>query len=251
MKAEAFIVHLARAHGRARQVERLRQSLPLPVTVIEAVDGQTLPEETVAKVYKPRLHRPRYPFPLRISEVACFLSHRRAWQAIVDRKLDAGLVVEDDVEIDPARFADVLNLALAHAGRGDLVRFPKNDQGETGHEAARVQKAGLIVPRHPGLGMQAQLVGHDAAEALLAFTREFDRPVDTLVQMNWLHGARVLTAKPVSIREVAADLGGTTVQGKAKPLTEILGREVRRARYRLAVRAYNAFNARVKPGRHA
>ncbi|WP_159591628.1 glycosyltransferase family 25 protein [Chelativorans xinjiangense] len=245
MKAEAFIVHLARAHGRARQVERLRQSLPLPVTVIEAVDGQTLPEEKVAEVYKPRLHRPYYPFPLRISEVACFLSHREAWQAIVDRKLDAGLVVEDDVEIDPSRFADVLDLALAHAGRGDLVRFPKKARGEKGRVAAHSGSARLIAPRHPRLGMQAQIVGRDAAKVLLAFTHVFDRPVDTTVQMQWLHGVRVLSAMPVAIREVAEELGGTTVQGKGKPFAEVLAREVRRAIYRAAVRARNVLDLRM------
>ncbi|MCT7374872.1 glycosyltransferase family 25 protein [Chelativorans salis] len=245
MKAEAFIIHLARAHGRARQVERLRQSLPLPVTVIDAVDGQTLPEEKVAEVYKPRLHRPRYPFPLRISEIACFLSHRKAWAAIVDRKLDAGLVVEDDVEIDTARFAEVFDLALAHMQGNDLVRFPKKARGEKGRVAAHSGVARLIAPRHPRLGMQAQLVSRDAAKALLTFTHVFDRPVDTTVQMQWLHGVRVLSAMPVAIREVAGELGGTTVQGKGKPFVEVLAREVQRTIYRASVRARNVLDLRM------
>lgn len=242
MKVEAFVIHLERAHDRTSQVGRVKNSLPMPVTVIGAVDGQGLSQEEISAVYRPALHRPRYPFRLRPSEIACFLSHRKAWSAIIERGLDAGLVIEDDVEIDGDRFAAVLDLALARARRGDLVRFPKKARGEA-RQMAAAHAARLVAPRHPGLGMQAQLVGRGAAEALMAFTRTFDRPVDTTAQMRWLHGIRVLEAAPVAIREVAADLGGTTVQGKSKPLSEILTREFRRTVYRVSAHACNVLLA--------
>ena len=241
MKAEAFIIHLARARGRAPQVERLRQALPLPATVIDAIDAETLSDDEIAHVYRPKLHRPHYTFPLRRTEIACFLSHRKAWQTIFDRGLDAGLIIEDDVELLPG-FREVLDLALAHATPGDFVRFPKQRR-ERGRETAKAGGICLFAPRNVGLGMQAQLVGRDAAGELLAFTREFDRPVDTAIQMRWLHRARVLSTAPLAIREVAADLGGTTVQGKAKPLGEILSREIHRARYRFAVRMINVLKS--------
>lgn len=235
MKAEAFVVHLARAHGRARQVERLKKTLPMPVTVIDAVDAATLTDEEIATSYRPRLHRPYYPFQLRRTEIACFLSHRLAWRAILDRGMQAGLVIEDDVDVG-GRFADMLSVALAHATPRDYVRFPKlaRERGRT-----LVKEAGLRLfePLHPGLGMQAALVGSEAARELLAATAIFDRPVDTTVQMRWLHAARVLTTAPVTIREVAGELGGTTVQKTGKPFGEILMREFRRACYRFAARA--------------
>jgi len=241
MKAEAFIIHLARAHGRAPQVERLRQALPMPTTVIDAIDAETLSDDEIDRVYRPKLHRPHYPFPLRRTEIACFLSHRKAWQAIFDRGLDAGLIIEDDVELLPG-FQEVLDLALAHATTGALVRFPKQAR-ERGNEVTKTNSACLVAPKSVGLGMQAQLVGRDAAGELLSFTREFDRPVDTTIQMRWLHGVQVLTSTPVLISEVAAALGGTTIQGKAKPLGEILSREIHRSGYRFAVRMFNVLKS--------
>ncbi|MFC6489644.1 glycosyltransferase family 25 protein [Nitratireductor sp. GCM10026969] len=242
MKTEAFIIHLKRAHGRAPQVARLKATLPMPATVVDAVDGQALSEAQIARVYCPALHRPRYPFALRLSETACFLSHRKAWREIVDRELDAGLIVEDDVELGDG-FSAVLDLALSRLDRGEIVRFPKKARGERGKLVARAAAACIVAPRPPRLGMQAQLVGRDAARALLAFTERFDRPVDTTIQMQWLHGLPVLTAMPVAIREVAGELGGTTVQGKSKPIPEILARELHRARYRFAVRLCNVLNS--------
>jgi GR25 family glycosyltransferase involved in LPS biosynthesis len=242
MKVEAFVIHLSRAKGRAPQVERLKASLPMPVIVIDAVDAERLRGDEIARVYRPGLNRPRYPFPLRHTEIACFLSHRKAWQTIVERGLDAGLVVEDDVELQPD-FQEVLALAFGHATPADYLRFPKQAR-ERGKAAAAAGASSLFEPRALGLGMQAQLVGRDAASELLAFTRAFDRPVDTTIQMRWLHGVRVLSSSPVAIREVAAELGGTTIQGKDKPFTEILSREVRRAGYRFAVKLFDALKSR-------
>ncbi|WP_157020166.1 glycosyltransferase family 25 protein [Mesorhizobium xinjiangense] len=240
MKVEALIIHLARATGRAPQVKKLLDVLPMAGSVVEAVDGQALSQAEIAAVYRPRLHRPRYPFVLRTSEVACFRSHRKAWQTILDRGLDAGLIIEDDVETDADAFGPMLDLALATLGPGDILRFPKVERREVGPVVARAGDATVVAPRHPGLGMQAQLVGREAARALLAFTAQFDRPVDTTVQMRWLHGVRVLTAKPVCIREIDDALGGTTIQGKSKSVSDILAREVWRPLYRLQVRMRNA-----------
>ena len=62
MSLEAFVIHLARAAARRPQVDRLRAMLPMPVTVLDAVDGETLPDDLVAQVYQQQLRSPRYPF---------------------------------------------------------------------------------------------------------------------------------------------------------------------------------------------
>ncbi|TAM98812.1 MAG: glycosyltransferase family 25 protein, partial [Rhizobiaceae bacterium] len=105
---EAFIIHLARADQRRPQVEKLLTQLQMPAGIIHAVDGNTLSQEEIAAVYRRHLHRPHYPFALRPTEIGCFLSHRKAWQAILDRKLDAGLTVEDDVTVDGALYPGLL-----------------------------------------------------------------------------------------------------------------------------------------------
>src|SRR5690606_24624421 len=97
MKIEGFIIHLARARSRRGQVDELLQHLPVPARILEAVDGQSLPAAELSAVYRRHLHEPPYPFGLRAGEIACFLSHRKAWKEIVKRDLDAALVLEDDV----------------------------------------------------------------------------------------------------------------------------------------------------------
>jgi GR25 family glycosyltransferase involved in LPS biosynthesis len=236
IRAEAFIIHLGRAEARKPQVDRLTATLPLPVNVVDAVDGLALGDREIEAVYRRHLHRPRYPFALRKAEIGCFLSHRKGWQAIIDRGLDAGLIVEDDIEPDEKLFGPALKLALETIRPGDYIRFPYRSHTDSGAEVAKTGDVTLVEPAHVGLGMQVQLVGRQAAAELLKATETFDRPVDTTIQMRWLAKIRILAARPVSIRQIGHLLGGTVVQKKSKPLSEVLSREVKRAWYRLALR---------------
>lgn len=237
MRIEAFIIHLARAAQRRPQVDRLRQALPVPSHVVDAVDGQTLGEGEIAAVYHRRLHRPRYPFDLRTGEVACFLSHRKAWRAIVERGLDAGLIAEDDVAVDSTVFPQAYALAASAMRPGDFIRFPWRERGDDGRTVATGDGATLLAPDLVGVGMQMQLVSRQAAAALLEATERFDRPVDTWIQLRRVPGGRVLAVRPVAIAHLGDPGGGSTIQKAKKPLSEVVGREVRRAWYRMRVKA--------------
>ncbi|MFM7108518.1 MAG: glycosyltransferase family 25 protein [Planctomycetaceae bacterium] len=238
MAVQAFVIHLDRAAGRRRQADLLRDSLPLPAERLSAVDGAVLSDEAVRAVCRPGLHRPQYPFALSRTEVACFLSHRRAWREIVDRGLDAGLVAEDDAAVDPG-FADVLACALDGARPDEFVRFPHRERHEPGPEVRRGDGAILTEPRLPALGMVMQLVGREAARRLLEASVVFDRPVDSFVQMQWLHGARVLTARPIVVREICGQLGGSVIHARRRGLVHRVVHEFQRPLIRLAVQRAN------------
>lgn len=234
---KAFIIHLSRSKDRQQQVDLLSQTLPVPTDVVDAVDARNMTEVDVQLVYKPGLHAPRYPFALNIREVACFLSHRKAWQAIVDQKLTAGLVLEDDVALTPD-FANAYAVAAGFIRPEDFIRFPFRPHRENGLEIFAADNARILQAKPVGLGMVMQLVGHDAAKRLLAVTETFDRPVDTTLQMNWITGLSPLAVVPGGVREVSSQLGGSTIQ-QQKPLLEKLRREILRPIYRMRVDAYS------------
>lgn len=237
MRVEAFVVHLERVTARRPQVAEIARSIPLPTTVLSAVDAQSMEPSTRERLVRPRLHAPTYPFRLLDTEIACFLSHRRAWQTILDTGLDAGLIVEDDVAVANPLFRRVLGHAIGAAQPEDFIRFPMHERTEG--PASHRDEPSIIEPRLPGLGMQMQLVGREAARRLLAASEVFDRPVDSLVQMQWLHGARVRSARPVVVQEVDFAIGGSTVQNKRAPLAQKAAHELGRPILRLAVRLAN------------
>lgn len=239
MQVKGYVVHLERAAGRRPQALDLVRTLPVPSVILPAVDGRALDEATKRRHVRGRLHAPRYPFTLLDAEIGCFLSYRRAWQAILDDGCDAGLIVEDDVAACSPRFEEVIAAAAATIQPHEYIRFPLLDRTDRGPDVRPVHGVQLLEPRLPGLGMQMQLVGREAARRLLAATTVFDRPVDCVVQMQWLHGARVLAALPVIVREIDFQLGGSVIQMKRAGLVHKAMHELQRPIVRFAVRAIN------------
>ncbi|WP_267554741.1 glycosyltransferase family 25 protein [Rhizobium rhizogenes] len=235
-----FVVHLDRARDRMPQVERLMAKLPVSSEIVEAVDGRCLTEAEVDRVYRRKLHRPSYPFAMSLGEIACFLSHRKAWAAIIEQNIDAGLIFEDDVEIDDS-FDAAFAAAKACLKPGAFIRFPFRMGKEHGTRVLTQGEINVIQPTRIGLGMVAQLVSRDAAIRLLQATAFFDRPVDTTVQMSWLTHVAPLAVLPGGVHEISSQLGGSTIKSR-KTLMERLSREVLRPLYRarIALRSHRS-----------
>ena len=232
-----FIIHLKRAIRRQPQVAWIQAHLPFGSSVVDATDGAQL-TEAQRDSYVTGLHQPAYPFGLRPGELGAFHSHRECWQRIVSGGHRAGLILEDDLEFEPSVFARAIRLAEAHAGEDAYVRFALRRRESSAGVLATDGEIALIRPDVVALGAVGQLVGREAARRLLAATERFDRPIDTFLQMRWVHGVNVLSVWPSSLKEISADLGGSLIQQRTPILTK-LRREFARMWYRSAVAKYS------------
>jgi GR25 family glycosyltransferase involved in LPS biosynthesis len=231
---EAFIISMAGQPAREAQVQRIRESCPIRSTVVAATDGRALDDPARARVFRPALHRPSYPFAPRPGEIGCFLSHRSVWQLIVDRGLEAGLILEDDTEPEPMAFGRALALAIEATPLRGLVRLPLMER--IGWRLRHAARPSLTVPVVLPLGTQAQVVSADAARRLLEASRCFDRPVDVFLQMPWVTGVEGCVVSPSGVFDASGRLGGSIIQGRPKGIRAALMREVQRPLYRWAVR---------------
>jgi GR25 family glycosyltransferase involved in LPS biosynthesis len=237
-ECKAFILHLERARQRRAQAELLRASVRMPAEILPAVDGTSLSEAEIDKAYVRQLHAPRFYFGLNRAEIGAFLSHRAAWRRIVDDGLDYAVVFEDDADIEPVSFARTCAFAKAARAQWDYVLAPAMKRGA---EGARVT---LNHPSAPPLRALAQFVSNAAARRLLAVTEQFDRPIDTFLQMSWVTGVELLTFSPSGVFDASRTLGGSTIQRPSKSTQEKLWRELSRPLYRAQVRLYHTFAAR-------
>ncbi len=227
----SLIVHMSSATRRRANVEVLLQTLP-DAQVIEAVRGA----DAGVTPANGDIHQPHYPFPIGAGEVGCFLSHRACWQRIVDEGWDYALIAEDDLALDPSHWPHVQALIAGHATADSFIRIPAKDRETAAQVVASDGPCTLMLPRIIGLQTVFQVVGRDAAVRLLAVTDVPDRPVDTFLQMHWVHGQPVHTILPNGVRELTADLGGSTIQKKTRTSGKLM-REINRWRYRRAVAA--------------
>ncbi|WP_028955334.1 glycosyltransferase family 25 protein [Sulfitobacter sp. 20_GPM-1509m] len=227
----SLIIHMSSATQRRANVAELMQTLP-DAQVIEAVRGA----EAGVTPANGDIHHPRYPFPIGAGEVGCFLSHRACWQRIVDQGWDYALIAEDDLALDTDHWPHVQSLIAGHATADSYFRIPAKTRETAAQVVASDGLCTLMLPRVIGLQTVFQLVGRNAAQRLLAATEVLDRPVDTFLQMHWVHGQPVHTILPNGVRELTADLGGSTIQKKTRTSGKLM-REINRWRYRRAVAA--------------
>jgi glycosyl transferase family 25 len=249
---EAFIIHLARATARRPQVERLLEDCPVPARVLDAVDGRAMSEAEIDAVYsRTSLHVPHYPFEMTVGEIGCFLSHRKAWQAIVDSGLDAGLVIEDDVEMDPAEFGGALEMAAEHVGELGYIQFQTRPLPDDAEVVGSRDRTKLVRPLVAPLRTSAQLVSSAHAKHLLEITPRIDRPVDGLLQMSWVTSKRLCCAVPSGVIDRTQEAGGSTIsvqrpKYRVSVLYRNILREIWRFRYRRDIRAYSRAQARLQ-----
>lgn len=233
MKIECLIIHLERAHERRRHLDTILPLIKMNSHIIEAVDAENMSLEERG-AYSPSIVNPHYYSKLKATEVACFLSHRKSWKYIVDNRLDAALILEDDADIAEDLCNRSLSIALKNIKPGDFVRFPIKKRETPKRIISEQSDLLLFEPVEIKLGMVAQLMTRDAAQTFLDLTSRFDRPVDCFLQMRWVHKKRILTVWPSGVDEISSELGGSMINHKAKGLAKVK-REILRPIYRYKI----------------
>ncbi|NOU50178.1 glycosyltransferase family 25 protein [Pseudoalteromonas sp. JBTF-M23] len=169
---------------------------------ISGVYGKTLSDIDLIKNYQPLLNRRLFYRPLSKGEIGCYMSHRKAWQAIVDNKHPYAIVMEDDfrlvgdlhnvfatIEQLPVKWQLIKLAAYENRTRPIAFSHRVNDTFN------------LVVHKKAMTGCCAQAISYEGAKALLAATEYFARPVDTDLQHVWETKVPVYSLMPYYIEQ--------------------------------------------------
>jgi glycosyl transferase, family 25 len=232
---KCFIIHLQRANKRKKFVKEIINNVPIISEIINAVDGNSLSEKKINSILSnKKIYNPKYPFKLNPGEIGCFLSHREAWRRIVDQKLEAGLIIEDDVRVNPAIFNKSLNFTLKNIQKYKYIQFQVR---EIERKSAIIQtdnELKLLYPVPTQLRTSAQLVSFEAAVELLNKTEKIDRPVDTTLQMFWETKIKCYCVNKSGISDHTMEAGGSTLAQKNYSRIKLL-KNIKRSVYRLKI----------------
>lgn len=184
-----FLINLERSPQRLANSVMQFNKHELSFTKINAIDGATLSQAQINKHYCETLNKKNYHYPLSRGQIGCYLSHRKAWQAIVDQKLDYALIFEDDFSLTSdihAAINRINNLEMqwqliklcAYKGRKRRIAYQKTlDDGYS-----------LVVHKKLMSGCCATAISYQGAKQLLAATEKFGRPIDCDLQHIWETG---------------------------------------------------------------
>jgi glycosyl transferase family 25 len=233
-----FVVNLARRRDRLAAMSAEMGTLRLPFERVPACDAESVSEECLDHLVTE--NGPLGDLPK--GDRCCLVSHRRAWMAFLASGAPYGVVLEDDVALDPAA-ADLLTrhdwipddvdvVKLEHFGPESqrvLVGSPI-DLGE-GFSLAQIHS------RHTGAG--AYVLSRAAAETLVSHPGKWSISVDhILFNPNLSSLARELRPYqllPALARQDPALGGVSDIAGMRKaqrqPTLAYLKREIVRAYY--------------------
>jgi glycosyl transferase family 25 len=94
----------------------------IPYEFVKAVDGRTLtPDQRTALVDEAAVAR--QPYWLTPGTIGCTLSHRAAFQQILESNDDVGFVVEDDVVLPPGSAEMLVEIAALMRGREAVLLY--------------------------------------------------------------------------------------------------------------------------------
>tara|TARA_B110000211_G_scaffold37816_3_gene38143 strand:+ start:3477 stop:4280 length:804 start_codon:yes stop_codon:yes gene_type:complete len=236
---KGFIIHLKRSQQRKNQVIDLISKIPFDTEIVDAIDGHSLPQTTIDNYYsKKTFFKPKYPFTMNIGEIGCFLSHRSVWKKIVAQNLTAGIIFEDDVQIDPNVFSDSLKSSLKWSSKYGYIQFQVRDIPQKSKILHSDNNVKLIQPSPILLRTSAQLVSYATAVTLLENTKKFDRPIDGMLQMHWFTGVNPVCIVPSGVTDRTHETGGSTLSIKKSNIISLY-RIIQRIIYRIKIRNYS------------
>ena len=218
-----FVINLDKSTDRMAKIAKRLDELGTSFERIPGVYGATLNDVDLNSAYSSQLNKSIYRRPLTKGEIGCYMSHQKAWQAIVDKSLPCALVVEDDILIDSnlklfneklARFTESFDIVKFHCKKANPRIVDKVPIGN-GYDLCRFDK----VP----IGNIAQLISFNGAKKLLRAHSTFGRSVDEDIQHWWEADLNVLGVFPSVVHIIQNAESDIDDQGKRKGKTNIIG----------------------------
>jgi glycosyl transferase, family 25 len=242
---KCFIIHLNRAVKRKKTVQSIILNMECETKVIDAIDGNTLTAQYISQYCNYNNYfSPKYPFTLNNGEIGCFLSHREAWKAIVNEKLEAGFIIEDDCQIDNKKFNKSFGIALKLVKKLGYIQFQTREIPANSVEIKNIDGVTILKPKTIPLRTSAQLISYDAALLLLNKSEKIDRPVDGFLQLFWLTGQNISCIFPSGISDITQNSGGSTLSIKQSTKVSIY-RSFIRLLYRMKIKIYSIIYKKI------
>ncbi|MEQ8368005.1 MAG: glycosyltransferase family 25 protein [Roseicyclus sp.] len=178
---------------------------------IPAVNGRALSAAELAQHYDAEAAANHARYPLVPPEIGCYLSHRAAWQALIDSNAEGAVVLEDDLRV-VGDLSAVINALKADKGDWDIAKlFSFRPIRFLGSPRALTGSARIGTPhRVPSttLGYAITLAG---ARKALAASDRFFRPIDEDHKFFWESGLRIDAVDPSPLAVGTQDTAAGTV----------------------------------------
>ncbi len=177
---QAFLINLTRRTDRRRKMTEQLSRLGIPVQLVFAVDAKNMPDAVADRSFAP--DGPLGPIPK--GDKCCTLSHMRAWSMFLSTGEPYGLILEDDVALDPEGAPLLTDPSWIPEGV-ELLKIehygPESQRVLLGEmvDAGEGRQIGRMLSRHTGAA--AYILSRAVASRLLTWPERWTVPVDHML----------------------------------------------------------------------
>ncbi len=194
---QILVISLAGSDDRQKKVRAELDKTGLKWQFLDAIRGTALTE--IPKEYKPEKVKNLLGFELTPNELGCFLSHKKAWQACVDKNVPT-IVFEDDFCLQP-HFENVVRFLMGNQENWRAVRLQglSNVPQEKIQEIDSLDGVTLVRNKADAVGATAYLLNPSAAQVLIDTSSEIYEPLDHFLEHHQKHQLEFLAISPYPV----------------------------------------------------
>lgn len=206
-----FVINLEKDVARRESISAQLDTLGLPFEIVPGVYGASLTEQQRAQVYddrKAKLHRAR---SLVSAEIGCALSHLKVYRAIVDRGLDAALILEDDV-ILPNDLKEFLYKCTSYleASMPSVWLLSPAEGKANASSSLQISALHRLLPYRSGYYTSSYLLTRAAASTLLRELEPVSDVADCWQRLNHYKVVDLYVISPPIIDQQQEEFGSST-----------------------------------------
>jgi glycosyl transferase family 25 len=231
-----FVINLDGSTERLRNVEKQLSKYELSFERISAVDGRLMNKAQLNEHYCEHTNKVSYYKILTAGEIGCYLSHRKAWQQIVERKLPAAIILEDDFVCEYP-LGDVQTFVQLQQSFDYIKLSDHPGRKRKTRVLQRIGQSDFVSFDKVPARTCAQLVSYEGALKLLKASEKFGRPIDIDLQYWWEKKIKVRGIKPFPFApapDVASDISAMQSRSGMKKY------RIRRIKQQLSFKINNA-----------
>lgn len=195
-KWKIYLINLARSTDRLAACARQLDAHDLSYERIDAVDGDDMHSSTIRDVYD--FNKSSYHKHMTEGEIACYLSHVKTWQRIVDEKLDYAVILEDDILLQEG-IQQALNAIASIDEPWDLIKLAEAPIKRKVEHYIPVEDFSLVTYNKVPIRTCAQVISFAGAKKLLANSSRVTRPIDVELQYWWESELCVFGLQPYTV----------------------------------------------------
>lgn len=199
MQLPIYVINLQRSPQRLAHAAAELARVKLSFERIDAVDGRALTAAEIDAVYDAKRNQQRFYADLSLGEIACYMSHRKAWSQLLASEHHAAIILEDDIKVTDGLSA-LSEVPFISTANWDLIKIAQPFKPKTATPLTAAGQFTLVDYRNdkPPMGACGYIISRRGATKLLSRERFF-RPVDVDMQWQWETGCYVQGLMPYCV----------------------------------------------------